>query len=284
MSTADRTDALEREPASLEAAVASDEVMPDGVVEGPGWAVIRLGNGEKRNAISMAGWINIKDLFTRWARAKGPMVVVIRGNGSGSFSAGADISEFRELRLGLTRAEPYNHAVSEAVDSVASYPYPVIGMVNGIAVGGGCELAAACDVRVAAEDSKFGLPITRLGVILGVTETQVLLRLLGPARLKWLVFSGELISAREALEIGLVETVTDRNALVAETVRVASSVLEGAPETVRATKYLTDLCWARGLTREVEEITRLTLQAYESPGLRSRIEQFMRKGNLRENY
>jgi enoyl-CoA hydratase len=262
----------------LEEAVASDDLYEQRIVWRGDWAVVRLGSGEKRNAVALAGWKEIASTFKRWASDGGPSVVVVRGNGAAAFSSGADIREFPELRLGIERAEPYNRVVSDAINSVATYPYPVIAMVNGLAVGGGCELAAACDVRLASSDASFGLPITRLGVVLGITETQALLRLLGPARLKWLVFSGRLITAEEARGFGLVEVVAEPSALARATVEVVLALLAGAPETARATKYLTDLCWRTKLPREAEEVASMTMMAYESAGLRERVLRFLADG------
>ena len=94
-------------------------------------------------------------------------VVIVRGAGDRAFGAGADISEFPEQRLDVEAALCYNASIAAAISAVQSIPVPVVAMIGGLAVGGGCELAAACDVRIASSDSRFGIPIGRLGVTLG---------------------------------------------------------------------------------------------------------------------
>lgn len=261
----------------LERAVSSDEPHAEHVLFGNGWGVVRLGSGRKRNAITLTEWQALADTFIGWAVQGEPRTVVVRGNGGLAFSAGADIGEFPALRIGLKQAAIYNEAVSDAVHSIASYPWPVVAMVNGLAVGGGCELAAACDVRMAASHALLGIPISRLGVILGVTETQALLRLIGPARLKWLILSGALIDADRALQFGLVETVVEQGMLADATLRLVSDIINGSLESIRATKHLIDLCWRTRIPRDVEQIIPMALAAYESPSYRDRVTDFLKR-------
>ena len=263
----------------LKNAFGSDELHQDRVVLGDDWAVVRLGNGERRNALSLCDWREITTIFQNWAAQDGPRAVVLRGNGNRAFSAGADIAEFPELRIGINTATAYNAAVSDAINSVTSYPWPVVAMVNGVAVGGGCELAAACDVRIASAAAVMGVPIAKLGVTLGVTETQSLLRLLGPAKLKWLIFTGKLIGADEALRIGLVESVVDESKLTEATAQFVYTVLGGSAETIRATKYVTDLCSRSSVSRDVEQLIRMTAAAYESEGYRQRVLEFLARSS-----
>ncbi|MDA8289868.1 MAG: enoyl-CoA hydratase/isomerase family protein [Actinomycetota bacterium] len=261
----------------VESACRSDEPRAERVLTGDGWAVVRLGSGERRNALSLSDWQEITSTFHKWATQDGPRAVVLRGNGRSAFSAGADIAEFPKLRIGLNRAAAYNATISDAINSVAAYPWPVVAMINGIAVGGGCELAAACDVRIASGAAVMGLPISKLGVILGVTETQSLLRLVGPAKLKWLIFSGELIGAEEARRIGLVESLVDESNLSRSTAQFVSAVLGGSPETIRASKYVTDLCSRSSVSRDVEQLIPMAVAAYESDGYQQRVLEFLKR-------
>jgi enoyl-CoA hydratase len=261
---------------ALADAVLSDETFPRFVTEGDRWAVVRLGDGRRRNAIDLEGWERLAEQFRAWA-TDGPDVVVVRGTGSTAFSAGADISEFPERRTGLERADVYNRAVSSAVQAVSDCASPVLAMVNGMAVGGGCELAAACDIRIAAEDAVLGLPIGRLGVILGISETQALLRLLGPAKLKWLVFTGTLLTAKAAQDIGLVEEVVPAGELAQRVVAIAGGLLGSSRNTITATKFITDMCWRSGADRDAERLTTFALQAYGSEDFKDRVGRFLSK-------
>jgi enoyl-CoA hydratase/carnithine racemase len=145
--------------------------------------------------------------------------VVVWG-GERAFAAGADIAEMADVSYADMARRVV--ALQAAFDAVARIPKPVVAAVTGYALGGGCELALACDWRVAADDARFGQPEIRIGVIPGAGGTQRLARLIGPARAKDLIFSGRMVDAAEALRIGLVDRVVpaaDVFATAAELVR-----------------------------------------------------------------
>ncbi len=171
------------------------EPQSDGVV------VIRLHNGTM-NPLSSALLQQLRDV----ARAIGadPTVksVVVAG-GDKAFAAGADISEF----TGQDAARVIGRAFREAFDAIAAIPRPVIAAIRGYALGGGLELACACDLRVAGETARLGQPEILLGIIPGAGGTQRLTRLVGPARAKEMIWSGRQVRAQEALAIGLVDRV-----------------------------------------------------------------------------
>jgi enoyl-CoA hydratase len=182
------------------ALLVTTEHRPDGV------AVVRLDNG-KVNALST-------ELLRQLQSAAGalhddpPGAVVVTGSDR-MFAAGADIGEFG----GPDEARTVGSAFLDALDAVASIPRATIAAVNGFALGGGCELALACDLRVVAASARLGQPEILLGIIPGGGGTQRLARLVGPARAKDLVFSGRQVGAEEALRIGLVDRVADGDAL-----------------------------------------------------------------------
>jgi len=156
-------------------------------------------------------------------------------------------------------------------------PLPVIAMLNGLAVGGGCELAAACDVRISARHAKLGIPVGQLGVMLGPVESYAVARVIGPARLKWLLFSGELLSAEQAERIGLVDRVVDQADLVAEVASLARTILRSSPHTMQAAKQVTDMV-DRGLTlRDTDVVTRLTVDTYSGSELKRRVSAFLER-------
>ena len=163
--------------------------------------------------------------------------VVVYG-GPKVFAAGADIKEMAEMSYVDMAARA--GALSSAFDAVARIPKPVVAAITGYALGGGCELALACDWRVVAEDAKLGQPEIKLGIIPGAGGTQRLARLVGPARAKDLVFSGRMVDASEALAIGLADRVVAADKVYDEAVAMVSSFVDGPAQALRAAKAAID--------------------------------------------
>jgi enoyl-CoA hydratase len=244
--------------------------------EGP-VAVVTLSRPEVLNALGLESWDRLCGLFGELGSDATLRAVVVRGAGGRAFSAGADISEFPERRLTAATALEYNRSIARALDLVMACPAPVVAMVGGLAVGGGCELAAACDVRVCSDDSRFGIPIGRLGVTLGLSETRALVRLIGPGRLKELVFSGRLVGATEAHAIGLVERVVSRQRLPAETRELVAAIVDSSPATMRAAKLVTET-WGRPLTPlDLEVLIQATIEAYDGADLKEGVAAFLER-------
>jgi enoyl-CoA hydratase len=169
-------------------------------------------------------------------------VVVLTGAGEKSFIAGADIGEF-EGRSPFDQRKAMNSP--RIFDVMSSFPKPVIAMINGFCLGGGCELAASCDIRIASETARFGQPEIKLGLIPGGGGTQRLPRLIGPGQAMRLILSGDMIPAAEAKEIGLVEMVTPAEELRDKTLELAASIaskssltLQLAKEAIRASQRM----------------------------------------------
>jgi enoyl-CoA hydratase len=161
--------------------------------------------------------------------------LIVTGSGSKAFAAGADIAELSALgdaRAGGAQARR-GQALTVAFERMR---VPVIAAVNGFALGGGCEIAMACDIRIAAENAKFGQPEVNLGLLPGYGGTQRTTRLLGEGWAMYLCLSGEMIDAAEALRIGLVQKVTPADGLLAEAHRIATVIASKAPLAVALTK------------------------------------------------
>ena len=163
--------------------------------------------------------------------------VVVYG-GDKVFAAGADITEFTNMTYQdmTVRAG----ALSSAFDAIARIPKPTVAAVTGYALGGGCELALACDWRVVAEDARLGQPEIKLGVIPGAGGTQRLARLIGPARAKDLVFSGRMVDAEEALRIGLADRVVPAAEVYATAIELLRPYVNGPAVALRAAKLAID--------------------------------------------
>jgi len=163
--------------------------------------------------------------------------VVVYG-GEKVFAAGADIKEMAQL--GYAEMAARAPQLSSAFDAIARIPKPVVAAVTGYALGGGCELALACDWRVAAADAKLGQPEITLGIIPGAGGTQRLSRLVGPARAKDLVMSGRFVDAGEALSIGLVDKVVPAGEVYEAALALVSRYINGPAQALRAAKLAID--------------------------------------------
>ncbi len=174
-------------------------------------------------------------------------VLIITGTGEKFFAAGADIPSLLDLdrESGLARVKKSRQFYS----GVAYFEKPVIAAINGICLGGGLELALACDIRVAAEHAKLGVPEVNLGLIPGAGGTQRLPRAVGPGWGNYLLFTGEAIPAQKALEIGLVQEVAPKEALMKAALKIAEKINSKGPLAVRAAKRAS----SRGLQEPLEK-------------------------------
>lgn len=166
------------------------------------------------------------------AHDDGVGVLIVTGAGESSFVAGADINDIRSR----TRDDGLSAITSSLLVKVEKFPRPVIAAVNGFALGGGCELALACDLRIAADTAKFGQPELGLGIIPGAGATQRLPRTVGLGWAKHLVLTGEIIDAKQAFEIGLVTTVVPAAQLQIRARELAKRVLKQGPLAARLAK------------------------------------------------
>lgn len=197
-----------------------------------GVAMLTLDRPEVRNAINRQVQADIRDALTAFRKNPEVAAVVFTGAGDRAFAAGADITQLREytLHTGLT-AE-----MQRLYDEIEAFEKPTIAAVNGYALGGGCELAMACDIRISSPTAKFGLPETMLSVLPGAGGTQRLGRLIGTGRAIELILSGRTIDAAEAYAIGLVTSITDDPVAAARD--SARRILERGPLAVQLAKLV----------------------------------------------
>ena len=196
-------------------------------------ATITIDRQEKRNALNSTVRAELVAALDALRDDQSVRVLVITGAGEKAFVAGADIGEF----AGRTPLEQRATMTGRRVfDEVAAYPKPVIAMINGFCLGGGCELALACDLRIAADSAKLGQPEINLGIIPGGGGTQRLPRVVGTGQAMRLVLSGEIIDAGEALRIGLVDVVHPAAELREKTMELARKMAEKSPVALRMAK------------------------------------------------
>jgi len=234
-----------------------------------GVALLRLANG-KVNTLSQATLLRLHERVQELLEEL-PTAVVVTGNEK-AFAAGAEIKEFG----GPDDARRIGAAFTQAFNAVAELPRVTIAAVNGVALGGGCELALSCDFRIAADTARFGQPEILLGIIPGAGGTQRLPRLIGPARAKELVLSGRTIRADEALRIGLVDEVVPAAEVVDHALEVAGSYGAGALVAQAIAKRSIDLgldgTLADGLVLEQEMFVEVFKTDDSQTGVRSFLE------------
>ena len=191
------------------------------LIEETGWLIIN--RPESKNAISIEMWRAIPEAVSQ-LHAQGARAIVITGTDA-CFAAGADLKELQAID-GYDKASTFWHAISETLDFIHSFEIPTVAMIDGACIGGGCLLAIACDIRVASTASTFGIPVAKLGIVLDDLSVARLTSLVGPAVASQLLFTGEVVSAEEAEEIGLVNRVTEDSALK-ETINKLTGAIAG---------------------------------------------------------
>ncbi|QUR67755.1 enoyl-CoA hydratase/isomerase family protein [Mycobacterium spongiae] len=237
-------------------------------------AVVTLSHPQAQNALNLASWRRLRQLFEDLAGEPKLKAVILRGAGDKAFAAGADIKEFPHTRMTAADATDYNESLAACLRAVAAAPIPVIAAVRGLAVGGGCELVTACDVAIAADDARFGIPLGKLGVILGFPEAEAVARRIGPAALKYLLFSGELVGADDALRWGMVQKVVSAGELADATARLVGQICRQSAVTMRAAKMIAGM-HGRTLTgADTDALIRLAIAAYDGDDLREGVAAF----------
>ena len=208
------------------------ELQRDGAV-----ATLWLNRPERRNAFDLAMWGRLGDLFLELSVEENLRCIVLRGRG-GAFAAGADIAEFPELRYSAAQAADYAAIMDRATEAVADCPVPTLAVIEGACVGGGLELAVQCDLRLAGEGARLGIPINRIGHCLPYPAMIALVELAGRAAALEILLEGRILTAGEALAKGLVTRVVADDALEAEAAATVKRIAGGAPLAARWHKHL----------------------------------------------
>ena len=215
--------------------------------------VLTVNRPKVLNALNRETMQELNDLVGKIAVDKTVGVVIITGSGDKSFVAGADISQMQSMSA--LEGRQWGRFSQNVFNAIENLPQPVIAAVNGYALGGGCELAMCCDMRIASEKAKFGQPEVLLGVVPGFAGTQRLPRIIGKGRAKELLFTGNQIDAAEAYRIGLVNAVVPAEQLMEEAKKWAKTILSRGPVAVQLCKAAVN----EGLDMDFE-----SGQAYES--------------------
>lgn len=240
-----------------------------------GW--ITFNRPEVRNALNFSMWQALPDALADLAADRDARVVILRGAGRKAFAAGADISEFRELRGNPQQAAAYQETTTRAFEALWNFPKPLLAMVHGYCVGGGSGIAVCCDLRIADEKARFGIPAAKLGLAYEFGGVRRLVQVLGPVAAKYLLFTGRLLNAAEAQTIGLVNTVTPIEELESHTIELAESIAANAPLAVQCSKFYIGQLLQEASRRDEQRIEELFTACYASKDYAEGVSAFLEK-------
>jgi len=196
-------------------------------------ATVTLNNPEKLNALGLGSWKRLGETMRELDADKSLRCIVIRGAGGKAFAAGADISEFETTRKNARVAKKYGEVLEATMGAIARCRHPIIAMIHGVCVGGGLEIVSQCDLRICGASSRFGIPINKLGLVVGYGEMQGLIDLIGRAAALEILLEGRVFGAEEAKAKGLVNRVVPDDKVEEESMAAARRIAEGAPLVAR---------------------------------------------------
>jgi enoyl-CoA hydratase/carnithine racemase len=241
-----------------------------------GIVTVRMDRPDKHNAISFAMWTAFGRLMPVLAADEGVDVVVLRGTPGGPFSAGADISEFTTLRSDPEGARRYSEAVAAGEGALIAFPKPTIALVQGFAIGGGTQVAVACDLRVCDTTSRFGVTPAKLGIVYALGSTARLVETVGAAWARWILLTGDLLDASAALRIGLVHEVLEPDAVEERAYALARTLASRARISLTGGKALIDRAHA-GRLDEDDDVQDLYARSWGSREYAEGVAAFLAK-------
>ncbi|MDQ0216940.1 enoyl-CoA hydratase/isomerase family protein [Peribacillus cavernae] len=241
-----------------------------------GVGTIYINRPEKRNALTYEMWVDLARLVDECNENSEIKVIVFRSTTDVAFSAGADIGEFKTIRYTAEGAAKYNDATMVLEEKIAKSPKPSIAMISGFCVGGGCEIAVACDFRFSDNSGRFGITPAKLGLIYNTPGTKNLVDLVGPAHAKDILFTGRIMEAEEAFQMGLINRIIDKTQLEAETYQFAKLICQNAQMAVRGSKTIINRV-LEGDVKDSEKTAELVLESFESDDYREGVSAFLEK-------
>jgi enoyl-CoA hydratase/carnithine racemase len=249
----------------------SDKLQLDRPADGV--ARLTIANPQRRGALDH----DILDALARHARSLDARCLIVRGSGA-VFSAGYDIGNLEDQRFEESAERLVAHPFHDAIEALEAYRYPVVGEINGHAIGGGLELALTCDIRVAARGAKLGMPPARLGLIYSHTGLAKFIDACGVANTAELFFVGDNVGAERGARMGLVNEVVDRDELEERVLALASSIAANAPLSLEGNKRVIRALRARPLPPEIErELIQLRESCFRSEDFREGVRAFAEK-------
>jgi enoyl-CoA hydratase/carnithine racemase len=245
--------------------------------DGPiGWIIFN--RPEKRNAVGIETWQLMPDYMHDLATDNDIRVVIMRGAGDKAFVAGADISQFKDRRRNMADEEEYRKIGARGREAMAGLSKPLLAMIHGYCVGGGVSIAISCDIRIAADDARFGVPAARLGLGYHYSGMEQLMALVGPSVTKEIFFTARTDwSAQDALRMGLVNQVVPKAELETFTRNYALMMAKNAPLTLRSAKVSVKELLRPAAERDLGQLEKLIADCFNSEDYQEGVRAFAEK-------
>jgi len=253
----------------------ADGKILQNVADGVG--VITFNNPEKRNAMSLDMWEGLGHELIELRDDANVRVVVLTGAGDKAFVSGADISQFEKTRHNAEASEEYSKKSAAQRALLADYPKPVIASIRGFCLGGGMQVAMSADIRIASDNSQFGIPAAKLGIAYGYDGLKHLVSLVGPSWARLIMYTGMRIDSAEALRIGLVDRVVPDAELWNATSEIARTISGNAPLAIKAAKITIAQVLKDPDKRDMDAIKAIGSACMDSEDFREGRQAFMAK-------
>lgn len=240
-----------------------------------GWMIFN--NPARRNAMSLEMWEGVSNIIDEFVRDPAIRLIVMRGAGDKAFVSGADISQFEEKRNNAESAAAYAEVSKAAWQRLNTLEKPLIAMIRGFCMGGGLAVAMRADVRIASDDSQFGIPAAKLGIAYAYDSIRSLVSLVGPSQAKSILFTGRLMDAAKAQRLGLVDEVVPVAELESFVRDYAATIANNAPLSIRASKLSIEHVMRDGGPRDNAMLQALVSQCMDSADYAEGRRAFMEK-------
>jgi enoyl-CoA hydratase len=242
-----------------------------------GVGVITFNNPDKRNAMSLDMWEGVGSALIELREDPNVRVVILTGAGDKAFVSGADISQFEKNRHNAAASEEYSRKSAAQRALLADYPKPIIACIRGFCLGGGMQVAMSADIRIASENSQYGIPAAKLGIAYGYDGLKNLVSLVGPSWARLIMYTGMRIDSAEALRIGLVDRVVPDAQLWNATMEIARTISGNAPLAIKAAKLTIAQVLKDPGERDMDAIKAISSACMDSEDFREGRTAFMEK-------
>lgn len=239
-------------------------------------ATLVLNRPDKRNSLSRDMFQAILDHLEVLRNDSSIKVLIVRGVNEVAFCSGADISEFLDIRYAAENAKAYNDLALKAIDALYKFPHPTIAMIQGLAIGGGLELANSCDFRIATPISKLGITAANIGIVYNLESTKRLINIVGVAKAKEILYTANIFTAEEGKNIGLITALHEPEEIEKETLQFANHLLSKSSVANAGIKRVIQAI-VDGENEESEELAQMILNSFSSDDYNEGIQAFLNK-------
>ena len=239
-------------------------------------ATLILNRPDKRNSLSRSMFQAILEELEQLQKDETIKLLIVRGINEIAFSSGADISEFLDIRYAADNAKAYNDLALKTIDALYKFPHPSIAMIQGLAIGGGLELANACDFRIATPKSKLGITAANIGIVYNLESTKRLINIVGVAKAKEILYTANLFTAQEGQDIGLITAVHEPEEIERATLQFAEHLLSKSSVANAGIKKIIQAI-VDGENEENDELAQIVLDSFSSADYNEGIQAFLNK-------